>query len=146
MRAYAYVCAHAQNAFQRGRRRVRVRVRVRVRAMATFMYSIICTRARMYTCMRALAECISACVGVGVGVGARARVRRERASTNCVSLRTLYIDVYLYMNVGMYGCIIARLYVCVCVDVHYMYIDIYIYIYLQRHIHIYIYMYVCICL
>jgi hypothetical protein len=75
------------------------------------MHIMICTRARMYTCMRALVECIS----VGVGVGAGAGARRERASTNCVSLRTLYIDAYLYMNVGMYGCIILRLYMCVCV-------------------------------
>jgi hypothetical protein len=85
MRAYAYACAHAQSASQRGR------VRVRVRATATChlgitvpMYSIIGTRARMYTGMRALVECISA----RVGAGARARPRARVASTNCVSLRT----------------------------------------------------------
>ena len=34
------------------------------------MHITICTRARMYTCMRALVECISACVGVGAGARA----------------------------------------------------------------------------
>jgi hypothetical protein len=51
---------------------------------------IICTRARMYAGMRALVECISACVRGR----ARARAAGARASTNCVSLRTFYIEVY----------------------------------------------------
>ncbi len=149
VRMYAYVCAHAQNASQLGRRRVRVRVHTERRAardgdlhlgITVHMYIIICTRARMNTCMRALVECISARVGVGAGV----RARRERASTYCVSLRTIYIDVYLYVNVGMYGCIIVCLYMCPCVCI--IYIDIYRYI-LQRYLHfLYIYLYVCICM
>ncbi len=57
-----------------------------------------------------------------------------------MSLRTLYIDVYLYMNVGMYGCIIVGLYVyvcvCVCVCVCVLYMSI-------LYIYIYIYVYVC---
>jgi hypothetical protein len=106
MRTYARM---RRLAFQRARERARARARdgdlhigITVR-----MHIMICTRVRMYTCMRALAECILARVGVGVDAGARAR--RERVSTNCVSLRTLYIDVYLCMNVGTYGCIIACL-------------------------------------
>jgi hypothetical protein len=86
------------------------------RATATFhqgiivhMYIIIGARARMYTGMRALAECISARVGAG------ARAAGARAFTNCVSLRTFYIDVYLYRNVGTYGCIMACFCVWVCV-------------------------------
>ncbi len=85
---YAYLCAHAQNAFQRARVRVRGCATAAAlsggrRKGATFhlgitvhvlhMHITICTRARMYTCMRALVECISACVGVGVHAGARAR-------------------------------------------------------------------------
>ncbi len=65
------------------RLRFSVRVGVCVRAcvlsgdlhlgITVHMYSIIGTRARMYTCMRALAECISARAGVrGRGRG-RAR-------------------------------------------------------------------------
>ncbi len=90
------------------------------RATATFhlgitvpMHIIIGTRARMYTCMRALVECISAWACAGAGAGARAA--GARASTNCLSLRTFHIDVYLYMNVGTYGCIMACL--CICVSV-----------------------------
>ncbi len=77
--------------------------------------------------------------------------QRERASTNCVSLRTLYIDVYLYMNVGMHGCIIACLYMCVCVSVCvciiyiYIYIDLYLFIFAKVHTY-YIGMYLSICL
>ncbi len=80
VRVYAYVCAHAQNASQRARRRVRVRERTERRAaqggnlhlgITVPMYIVICTRARMYTCMRVLVDCISA----RVGMGARARAR-----------------------------------------------------------------------
>jgi hypothetical protein len=67
-RAWAWACARAAAALSGGRRKG-----------ATFhlgitvhMHIITCTRARMYTCMRALAECIPARVGVGVDAGARA--------------------------------------------------------------------------
>jgi hypothetical protein len=71
MHVYANVCAHAQNASQRARQGVRVRVRAERRAardgdlhqgITVHMYIIIGARARMYTGMRALAECIPACV------------------------------------------------------------------------------------
>ncbi len=126
----------------------RARVRARARdgdphqGITVHMYIIIGTRARMYTGMRALAECIPACVGGR----RRARARRERASTtNCVSLRTFYIDGYLYMNVGTYGCIIARFCMCVCVC------EVYIYRYVsvynaKVHIYMYIHIYVCVCM
>ncbi len=72
---YACVCAHAQTALQCAL----ARERASVRATATFhlgiivhMYIIRCTRARTYTCVRALVESISARVGVGVVAGARA--------------------------------------------------------------------------
>ena len=128
MRACTQVCAHAQNASQRGRRVVHVRVRADRRAardgdlhqgITVHMYShlgstvpmyiMIYTRVRVYTGMRALAEYARA------RAWAWARARRELASTNCVSLRTFYIDVYLCMNVGMYGCRIVCLCMCVCV-------------------------------
>ncbi len=99
MHVYAYVCAHAQNASQRARGRVRATAAALSggrRMGATFhlgitvhMCIIKCTRARMYTDMRALVECIPACVGVGVDAGARA------AGTNSVAFRTFHIDVYL---------------------------------------------------
>ncbi len=80
VRVYAYVCAHAQNASQRGCVRVRVRERTERRAaqggdlhlgITVHMHSIKGTRARMYTFMRALVECIPARVGMGVDAGAR---------------------------------------------------------------------------
>jgi hypothetical protein len=127
VRVCAYVCAHAQNASQRARQGVRVRVRAERRAardgdlhqgITVHMHSIIGARARMYTGMRALAECFPACVrgrGRGRAHGGSARAAGARAFTNCVSLRTFYIDVYLYMNVGTYGCIMACLCMFVCV-------------------------------
>jgi hypothetical protein len=142
MRVCAYVCAHAPTASQRARRRVRVRAERRAardgdlssreHSAHVYQYMYACAHVQMCVCARRMHP----------SAGVRVR-RRERASTNCVSLRTFYIDVYLYMNVGTYGGILACLYVCV--GVYYMYIDIYIYIYLQRHIDIYIYMYVYIC-
>ncbi len=53
----------------------------------------VCVRAyaRMHTCMRALVECISACVGVGVGACARGG-----------SGRALRVTMYVY--VCMYAC------------------------------------------
>ena len=71
VRVYAYVCAHAQNASEGACRRVRVRVRAERRAaqggdlhqgIIVHMHIITFTRARMCTGMRALAECIPACV------------------------------------------------------------------------------------
>ncbi len=73
MRVCAYVCAHAQTAYQRARRRVRAE-RWAARdgdlhqGITVPMQIIIGTRARMYTGMRALAECISARAGAGAGV------------------------------------------------------------------------------
>jgi hypothetical protein len=76
VRVCAYACAHAPDASQRGRARVRVRVRAERRAahggdlylgITVHMYGIICTRARMYTCMRAHVEGVSArAAGTGV--------------------------------------------------------------------------------
>ncbi len=78
----ACVCVRTYARMRRLRSSVRVGVCVCVlsggrRKTAIFhqgiivhMYIIIGTRARMYTGMRALAECISACVGVGAGAGA----------------------------------------------------------------------------
>ncbi len=99
---------------------VRVRVCARVCArdvdlhlgILVHMCIIICTRACMYTCVRALVEWIAACVGVRVR--GRGRGLRERASTNCVSLRTLHRCIF-NTNVGMYVCILVCLYICVCV-------------------------------
>ena len=80
------------------------------------------TTARPLDVCHHVCMCMCACArGMHLSVGgrgrgrARARTRLERASTNCVSLRTFYIDVYLYMNVGMYGCRIVCLCMCVCV-------------------------------
>ncbi len=70
------------------------------------------------------------------------RSRRERASTNCVSLRTFFIDAYPCVNVGMYGCIIACLYVWVCVYI-YMYLCISIYMYISIYIYLNIYIDIC---
>ncbi len=69
----------SQNASQRARQGVRVRVRAERRAardgdlhlgITVHMYIIIGARARMYTGMSALAECIPAWAGAGVGAGA----------------------------------------------------------------------------
>ncbi len=131
---------HAPNASQRGRRRVRVRVQggdLHL-GITVHMHIITCTRARMYTCMRALVECISAraCAGLGAGVGARAA--GAGVHLLCVTSYILYrcIPTYECRHVWLYNCMLA--YICVCVLI--IYILIYIYIYLQRNKHIYIYM------
>ena len=80
VRSSACVCVQTCARMRRMHPSVRARVRATPggrRKGATFhlgitvhMHIIICTRACMYTCMRALVECISACVGVGVDTGA----------------------------------------------------------------------------
>ena len=105
MRAYAYVCAHAQNAFQRARGRVRAHARATAAARAArgdlhlgitvHMSIIICTRARMYTCMRALVACIPACVGVGVGVAADVRGGSGRPLIACHFVH--FTSMYIYI-------------------------------------------------
>jgi hypothetical protein len=98
MRVCAYVCAHAQNASQRARQGVRVRVRAERRAtchlrITVHMYSIIGTRARMYTCVRALAECIPACVR-GRGRG-RARGGSGRPRIVCHFVPFIKMHTYI---------------------------------------------------
>ena len=104
MRAYAYVCAHAQNAFQRARGRVRVRAQRRQRerrngdlhlGITVHMSIIICTRARMYTCMLALVACIPACVGVGVGVAAGVRGGSGRPLIVCHFVHFISMSIYI---------------------------------------------------
>ena len=90
-----------------------------------YHYMSACAHVHMYACARSMHSSVR---GRGRGRG-RGRARRERASTNCVSLRTFYIDVYLYMNVGRYGRIIVCLYtcVCVCVCLYFISIDVHLY-------------------
>jgi hypothetical protein len=95
VRVGVYVCACAQRRPSSGYHNAHV-----------YSYMYACAHVHMYACARRMH--LSA-RGRGRGRG-RARGRGgSGGSTSCVSLRTLYIDVYLCMNVGTYGCILACL-------------------------------------
>jgi hypothetical protein len=72
------------------------------------MHIIICTRARMYTCMPALVERISACVGVGACECARAAGAAVHSGCH---------HVYVCM-LCMHACMYVRMYVCRYVCMH----------------------------
>ncbi len=117
---------------------------------AVHMHIVICTRARMYTCMRVLVDCISARVGVGVDAGAcGGGSGRPLIVCHFVPLYRC-IPIYECRYVWLYTCMLV--YVCVCVCVKLIYIDIYLYISAKAHAYIYIYryrdiyIYVCICM
>ena len=75
------------------------------------MYVYAYAYARMYTCVRALAGCIS--VRVRACVRARVGVRGERASTMC---DIMYM--YVCMPLSMYVCMYERQYIYLFVRVH----------------------------
>jgi hypothetical protein len=101
------------------------------------MYIIICTRARMYTCVRALVECILA---RGRGHG-RGRARWERRPLIVCHFVPLYrfIPIYECRYVLLYSCMLVYVRVCVCG--YFIYIDIYLYIFAK--VHTYIHTYIC---
>ena len=80
---------------------------------AVHMHIVICTRARMYTCMRVLVDCISARVGVGVDAGAcGGGSGRPLIVCHFVPLYRC-IPIYECRYVLLYTCMLV--YVCVCV-------------------------------
>ena len=108
VRSSACVRMHTYARMRRMHSSVRVGVCARTRAqrrqrerrdgdlhlgITVHMSIIICTRARMYTCVRALVACIPACVGVGVAAGVRGGSGRPLIVCHFVHFISMYIYI-----------------------------------------------------
>jgi hypothetical protein len=114
VRVYAYECAHAQNASQRGRVRVRVRAERRAaqggdlssryHSSHAYHYMYACAHVHMCACARIMHLSVR-----GRGRG-RGRGRSGRPLIVCHFVHFISMYIYLYLNVGTYGCKLA----CLC--------------------------------